>query len=88
MKSPIRANATDIDRWADQRDSQAILPKLIRRLVLASINRVERLHFRSDEGVQLGGWDGIVQVPTGNAFVPDGVSGWELSTSGDVKAGR
>lgn len=85
MRSPIRANATDIDRWADQRDSQAILPKLIRRLVLASINRVERLHFRSDEGVQLGGWDGIVQVPTGNAFVPDGVSGWELSTSGDVK---
>jgi len=85
MKSPIRANATDIDRWADQRDSQAILPKLIRRLVLASINRVERLHFRSDEGVQLGGWDGIVQVPTGNAFVPDGISGWELSTSGDVK---
>ena len=85
MKSPIRANATDIDRWADQRDSQAIFPRLIRRLVLASINRVERLHFRSDEGVQLGGWDGIVQVPTGNAFVPDGVSGWELSTSGDVK---
>ena len=29
--------------------------------------------------------DGIVRVPTGNAFVPDGDSGWELSTSGDIK---
>lgn len=85
MKSPIGTNATDLDRWAHQRDSQATLPKLIRRLVLATATKVERLHFRSDEGVQLGGWDGIVQVTTGNAFVPDGISGWELSTSGDVK---
>jgi len=85
MKSLIRTNATDIDRWADQRDSQATLPRLIRRLVLATITRVERLHFRSDEGVQLGGWDGIIHAPIGNAFVPDGISGWELSTSGDIK---
>lgn len=85
MKNPARANATDIDQWADRREAQATLPRLIRRLVLASVTRVERLHFRSDEGVQLAGWDGIVQVPEGNAYVPDGLSGWELSTRADVK---
>ncbi|MGD0952068.1 MAG: hypothetical protein ABR985_06690 [Methanotrichaceae archaeon] len=85
MKNPIRANATDIDQWADRREAQATLPRLIRRLVLASVKRVERLHFRSDEGVQLAGWDGIVQVPEGNAYVPDGLSGWELSARTDVK---
>ena len=83
--NPIRANATDIDQWADRREAQATLPRLIRRLVLASVKRVERLHFRSDEGVQLAGWDGIAQVPVGNAYVPDGLSGWELSTRADVK---
>ena len=83
--NPIRANATDIDQWADRREAQATLPRLIRRLVLASVKRVERLHFRSEEGVQLAGWDGIVQVPVGNAYVPDGLSGWELSTRSDAK---
>jgi len=48
------------------------------------MKRVERLQFRSDEGVHLGGWDGIVQVPEGNAYVPDGLSGWELSTRSDI----
>jgi hypothetical protein len=62
-----------------------MLPRLIRRLVLASAKRVECLHFRSDEGVQLAGWDGIAQVQEGNAYVPDGLSGWELSTRADVK---
>lgn len=85
IMNPIRANATDIDQWADRREAQATLPRLIRRLVLASVRRVERLHFRSDEGVQLAGWDGIAQVPTGSAYVPDGLSGWELSTRSDVK---
>jgi len=83
--NPIRANATDIDQWADRREAQATLPRLIRRLVLASVKRVERLHFRSEEGVQLAGWDGIVQVPVGNAYVPDGLSGWELSTRSDAR---
>jgi hypothetical protein len=83
--NPIRANATDIDQWADRREAQATLPRLIRRLILASVKRVERLHFRSEEGVQLAGWDGIVQVPVGNAYVPDGLSGWELSTRSDAR---
>ena len=83
--NPIRANATDIEQWADRREAQATLPRLIRRLVLASVKRVERLHLRSDEGVQLAGWDGIAQVPDGSTYVPDGLSGWELSTRTDVK---
>ena len=72
MNNPIRANATDIDQWAERREAQATLPRVIRRLILASVKRIERLHFRSDEGVQFPGWDGIVQVPNGNAYVPDG----------------
>lgn len=83
--NPIRANATDIEQWAGLRDAQDILPRLIRRLILASVKRAERLHFRSDEGVQLAGWDGIAQVPDGGTYVPDGLSGWELSTRTNIK---
>jgi hypothetical protein len=68
--------ATDLNCWAATRlDAQATLPQLVRRLVRESVGRVERLHFRAHEGVLFSGWDGIVQVEVGNAFVPDGTSG-------------
>ncbi len=85
MRNLTRANATEINCWADRRDAQDTLPKHIRRLILFTAKRIERLQFRSDEGVHLGGWDGIAQTHVGNAFVPDGLSGWELSTRGDIK---
>ena len=68
-------DATDLPLWATRRDAQATLPQLLRRLVLAGEARVERIDFRAGEGVQLEGWDGLVEVGQGSAFIPDGVSG-------------
>ena len=78
--------ATDLNRWAATRlDAQATLPQLVRRLVRESVVRVERLQFRAHEGVLFSGWDGIVQVEVGNAFVPDGTSGWEMGNNKGIK---
>lgn len=85
MKSSIYADAKDIELWAGRRDAQATLPKLIRRLILATAKRVVQIQFRSDEGIQLGGWDGTAHVLDGNAQAPEGFSGWELSAERDVK---
>lgn len=79
------ANATDLESWADRRDSQAVLPMLLRRLVQATVEQVLHADFRGGEGVQLGGLDGIVVVDQGNTFVPDGTSAWELSTRKNIK---
>lgn len=79
-------NSTDLQIWASRRDSQGKLPKLIRRLIRATVPDIRRLHFRTDEGVQIGGWDGIVEARTGNDFVPDGTSGWELGVDRNVKS--
>ena len=78
-------DATDLEGWANRRDSQELLPELVRRLVIATAPRISRATFRSGEGIQLGGWDGIVEAGQGNTFVPNGVSGWELGTSRDVR---
>lgn len=85
MRSITLADATDLSFWADRRDSQGILPQLLRRLIYATVERVLRMDFPAGEGVQLGGWDGIVSVEGGNTFVPNGTSGWELSTQKDIK---
>src|SRR4051794_30215335 len=85
MQSIMLVNGTDLASWANRLDAQSQLPRLIRRLVLATVGRATGVSFRAGEGVQFGGWDGIVSVEAGNAFIPDGISGWEMGTNRDVK---
>jgi len=80
MSNGIWATATDLTTWADRRDAQEYLPRLVRRLVFATVPTPHRVEFRAGEGIQLGGWDGIVETPEGNAFVSEGTSGWEMGT--------
>jgi hypothetical protein len=79
------ANGTDLDAWSNRLDARAILPKLLLRLTYATTEEIEHIEFPSDEATQLGGWDGIVKVATGNEFIPGGQSGWEISANRDVK---
>lgn len=74
-------NATDLDSWAKRRDSQAILPQLVRRLAYGRNGEV-RARFPSGEGIAFKGWDGIVTSEGAREYVPTGLSGWELSTEG------
>jgi addiction module HigA family antidote len=78
-------DATDLVGWAERREAQGQLPRVVRDLVLATAGRAERVVFSADESVQLPGWDGIVDASQGNALVPDGLSAWELGTNRDVK---
>ena len=83
--NPLLADATDLETWATRLDAQALLPQLIRRLALSTLPAIDRIFFRSGEGTRLGGWDGVIQAAAGNAFVPTGISCWEMGTNADVK---
>jgi transcriptional regulator with XRE-family HTH domain len=72
--------ATDLIQWADRRDAQSKLPELIARLIRADLGHGPKIHFPSDESVQLGGWDGTCVAETGSEHVPAGPSGWEMGT--------
>lgn len=85
MPNVMLVNASELETWADRRDAQSLLPRLVRRLIIATGARVTHIAFRADEGVHLGGWDGLVVTEACNAFVPDGRSGWELGTSVDIR---
>ncbi len=79
-------DATDLVQWADRRESQHLLPEVIRRLVHATVDRPRQISFPSGESVQTGGWDGIVDVPDATSFVPSALSLWELSSEKDVRS--
>ena len=78
-------NATDLRDWADRRQAQGLLPRAIRRLILATGAGITKLHVRTDEGVHLSGWDGLVDADRGTPFVPKGPSGWEMSVAKNPK---
>jgi transcriptional regulator with XRE-family HTH domain len=85
--APIRfVDATDIFHWADRRDGQGSLPRLLSTLVRAT--GLITLHFPSDEGVQLSGWDGTSHATSQSEYVPAGATGWEISTQHDGIRGK
>jgi transcriptional regulator with XRE-family HTH domain len=78
---PVRwVTETDLAHWADRRDGQAMLPELVRRLILAERGYFPELRFASGESVQMHGWDGECRVDSGGDQIPGGWSGWELGT--------
>ncbi|MDE0231070.1 MAG: hypothetical protein OXN93_02165 [bacterium] len=49
-------------------------------MIAETVPSVEWLDMPAGEGVAAPGWDGVVECPVGNQFVPAGRSVWELST--------
>jgi hypothetical protein len=85
MHSKILVDATDLVQWADRRDSQSVLPQLIRNLLLSSSDQIEKISFAAGEGVSLGGWDGITIAEEGDSFFPEGTTVWEMGVNRNVK---
>ena len=81
----IPFDSFEIVRWADSPDAHHQLPDLVRRLVLATVPMPSLLNMPSGSSVSRPGWDGLLVVEKGNAWVPYGASAWEFSREGDPK---
>ena len=82
----IAFDPSEIVRWADNPDAQNKLPDLVRRLVLATVPMPSVLNMPSGSSVSRPGWDGLLVVKEGNAWVPNDASAWEFSREGDPKS--
>lgn len=77
---------SDLRIWADTLQARQKLPALVRRLIHATVEKPTLMQFPADEGTQRRGWDGVVQVVAGNAWVPSGVSVWEMGVDQSPKS--
>ena len=73
--------STDIARWAETNRARAVLPVLVRRLAYSVAPDAKLVDFPGHDAGQRPGWDGCVEAPRSSPWVPNGVSGWELSVS-------
>lgn len=77
--------ARHLEDWAGMIDARSILPQLIRRLVAATGRGVSKYEFPALEQTQRPGVDGVVEASENDAFVPSGVSVWEMGVEKDPK---
>ena len=72
---------TDLEDYAKTRESEAVIPELINRLVKASAPNLTECRIPYGETVNQSGWDGLVQAGEPfYEFVPEGDSYWEIGT--------
>lgn len=81
MIRPGYVDRHKLKSWADTRTSQSDFPRLIRRLILETTPGLTELGMPAGDGVAAGDWDGSVRTTEATAWVPDGLSVWELSVN-------
>jgi hypothetical protein len=84
MARPGLADQQELLRWADTVSARSDFPRLVRRLILETGRGVVQLGFPAGEGVAVGSWDGTVRSTEVTAFIPLGLSLWELSVEKSV----
>ena len=77
------ANALELHRWADTRESQGAFPELMRRL-LAQTPGITNIDIRAHEGIAAPGWDGTA-TSDGSSFLPKGELRFEFGTDKQPK---
>ncbi len=81
----LTIKASRIDGWADQAENaDRCLPALVRRLIRSTGRDLLEVDFPAYGEGQRRGWDGRVEARAATPWIPEGRSGWELSTSRDT----
>lgn len=78
---------TDLESWAETIPARSTLPRLLRRLVHATLDKgsIDQIDFPSDESVKRKGYDGLLSATSKNSWIPEGVSVWELGCSKGIE---
>lgn len=84
MQRPGFADQRKLAAWADSTPAKPEFPRLIRRLILETTPGAVDVGMAASEGTSSGGWDGVVRSMEATAFVPEGLSVWELSVKRSV----
>lgn len=67
----------------DKFKSEGLLPELVKRLILSSVDKIASIRIPSKDDVWAPGFDGIVECEENSAHICSGKSVWEFGTNED-----
>ena len=78
--------ARQIHVWSeDDLNARYRLPVLLRKLIRSTGDGLRLVDFPGYDNAEQKGWDGLVEAEAATPWIPQGRSGWELSTAKDSK---
>ena len=78
---------SELEDFADRRDSETVIPELVALLVNRSVPDLTHSRIPYGDAIGLPGLDGLVQTEAGfRQFVPKKTSYWEISRGTDAQA--
>lgn len=77
--------AIDLQHWADSKESEGLMPELMRRLIHASITDIVRISFPNEDCIDLPGFDGVLEYSSSSSYIPSGKVAFEIGTSQEQK---
>ena len=79
----MKITANHIEQWSDSRESQSLLPVLIRRLIKETLakDEIAEIDFPGYEQVSKPGFDGCFVSKKATAYIPLEKSVWEMGTN-------
>ena len=81
----LAIEARQIAAWADRAEARRLLPVLLRKLVHATAEGLERADFPGREDAERKGWDGETAAEAATPWVPRGRSCWEFGVGKDPR---
>ena len=81
----LEFKSTDVEAWVERNiPTRVRLPVLLRTLAHSTDPALNKIDFPGNNDGERPGWDGWIETGKGNAWVPKGVSGWEIGTDVNV----
>lgn len=74
----LKVSATQIETWSASSRARELLPRLVRRLCFGS-GTIDAADMPGGDSINRPGWDGVLRVRDGSAWLPTGQSFWEMS---------
>lgn len=83
----MRITASHLVNWANthNKEAQTELPRWIRKLCYER-NATQLINFPAGDSTFRPGWDGVLHTAKGSAWIPEGLSYWEIGCTQDVSS--
>lgn len=86
VPSFLTIKAGEIQKWAEtNKDARNLLAVFLRRLIHSTGHGLRRVDFPGYDNAERHGWDGWVEAGEATPWIPEGKSGWEVSTSKNMR---
>ena len=82
----LDVKARDLEAWVDRNTpARSRFAVFLRTLANSTGRELTKIDFPGNDDAERPGWDGYIEAREPTSRIPDGISGWEFGTNGNIK---